>query len=1136
MASENNEFQTSLVVRNALDMGIAYAERFVSREYMSNLPDYDIIPFPVAVDKNGNRIDEYADIRLYRIAKLVLDKEENTTDKLASVYGAIHSINSTLMVVVKSTIDGVEFFLGTKNGDFADVSPTTAGQILKSTLKSNFPGSELIDAKTPEISTILKNVLQRRSEVATVSINPSLRDDDKEHFVQGFEKFLDAFSGKEYTAVLIAQPLDKYAVEEYKRGLEDLYSSLSHFSETTLAYGTSESKTVTENISRNFSEAINNSVSRSNGASQSHGSSSSRSNSWNSSSGYSGMFGNSSSGSGSSTTSGTTRTSGTNWSESATNGTTKSTGDQRGQSFGNTSSETKNITVTHTDKTVFRLLERIDEQLEKISLFESYGMWTSGAYFVSKYKQTSVAAANTFRALVLGDETRQEAFVNIWGTGNNNTPLLLQYVSAGRHPLIRIPEVNQFISQTVTPTSLVSGKELPISFGFPRTSLKGLIVNNVASFGRSVSNLNPSESNSKIRLGCVIHKGDKDERNSVELDIEEFTSHCFITGSTGSGKSNTTYHLLESIVKQGVNFLVIEPKKGEYKLEFGGLEGVNVFWTNTEKYSFLRINPFSFPKGIHVLEHMDRLIEIFGACWPLYNAMPAILKEATERSYVSCGWDLLNSRHFNIGKAKFPTFSDLLTQIPLVIKESDYSAQAKGDYSGALVTRVSSLTNGIMGQVFTSGCEIDDEVLFDQNTIIDLSRVGASETKSLIMGILVMKLNEYRISSNTAPNSNLKHITVIEEAHNLLRRVSMEQSGDSANVAGKSVEMISNSIAELRTYGEGFFIVDQSPTAVDVSAIKNTNTKIVMRLPDRNDIEVAGNAFSLNPEQINEIARLPRGVAIVSQSGWVEPILTGIDKSSGEYRDSNKSKNNLQGIALPFINAVLDQIDNQLFVDKKIKNLLREKEINPVQSDELFRIYRSFIEQPVDVISTPLQKAKFAVSVVGCIGLMEIYPIKKEGLDSFSQLLDILGEWRKMLYRALDEYAVFDSTDEKDFLIDSMLLIKADIERRKADIERRSGSKVIGVHQKAIIAGLLDLFPIKIESNKDDDYIYRTYRKWRDELCIFFDEYATFETIEDKKRIVDQLLYARAKTPGVYKNVYDAWVRRTEKVKKEKQE
>jgi DNA helicase HerA-like ATPase len=66
-------------------------------------------------------------------------------------------------------------------------------------------------------------------------------------------------------------------------------------------------------------------------------------------------------------------------------------------------------------------------------------------------------------------------------------------------------------------------------------------------------------------------------------------------------------------------------------------------------------------------------------------------------------------------------------------------------------------------------------------------------------------------------------------------------SGRESDLVGKSVEMITNTIAEIRTYGEGFIIVDQSPSSVDIAAIKNTNTKIVLRTPEAHDREaVAG--------------------------------------------------------------------------------------------------------------------------------------------------------------------------------------------------------------------------------------------------------------------------------------------------------
>lgn len=128
--------------------------------------------------------------------------------------------------------------------------------------------------------------------------------------------------------------------------------------------------------------------------------------------------------------------------------------------------------------------------------------------------------------------------------------------------------------------------------------------------------------------------------------------------------------------------------------------------------------------------------------------------------------------------------------------ETQLVQASKGDYVGSLVTRVESLTNGLLGQIFT-GNAIEDTVLFDENTIIDLSRIGSAETKALLMGVLVLKLSEYRQSTASGTNCPVKHITILEEAHNLLKRTSTEQGQESANVQGKSVEMISNSIMSI---------------------------------------------------------------------------------------------------------------------------------------------------------------------------------------------------------------------------------------------------------------------------------------------------------------------------------------------------
>ena len=152
------------------------------------------------------------------------------------------------------------------------------------------------------------------------------------------------------------------------------------------------------------------------------------------------------------------------------------------------------------------------------------------------------------------------------------------------------------------------------------------------------------------------------EKTIVSIDKESLASHTFVTGSTGSGKSNTVYQILNEANENGVKFLVVEPAKGEYKSVFGMESDVSVYGTNPAITPLLRMNPFCFTQGIHVFEHLDRLVEIFNVCWPMYAAMPAVLKNAIEQSYIDCGWDLVESVNA-YGENLYPTFADVSRNI-----------------------------------------------------------------------------------------------------------------------------------------------------------------------------------------------------------------------------------------------------------------------------------------------------------------------------------------------------------------------------------------------------------------------------------------------------------------------------------------
>lgn len=550
-----------------------------------------------------------------------------------------------------------------------------------------------------------------------------------------------------------------------------------------------------------------------------------------------------------------------------------------------------------TNFNIKHLLENLELQMKRYEQSTALGMWDFAAYVISEDQNVANNVAYSYLALTQGEESYvSQTAVSVWrgdmGERSDDAKEICSYLRELRHPLFGLdPNMSEEIPITnvyppiVSPTTSLSGKELAYALNFPQKSVTGLPVISCTEFGRDVVSYDlAKKDDSRINLGKVFHMNHI-ENMDVDISLKSLASHVFVTGSTGSGKSNTVYKLIKEAEANDIRFMVIEPAKGEYKNVFGNDKGVHVYGTNPQMADLLRINPFSFERGIHIYEHMDRLVEIFNVCWPMYAAMPAVLKKAIEKAYEDCGWNLISSEN-EYGDSLYPTFADVARNIKSIIDTSEYDTENKGAYKGSLLTRLESLANGINGLVFTTE-EISSDKLFDENVIIDLSRVGSNETKSLIMGMMVLKLQEYRMSRATRINDSLKHITVLEEAHNILKRTSTEQPTEGGNLVGKSVEMISNAIAEMRTYGEGFVIVDQAPGLVDMSAIRNTNTKIILRLPDQTDRELVGKAANLNEDQIKEIAKLPCGVGAVYQNEWIQPILCKVSKIDTEEAKYN---------------------------------------------------------------------------------------------------------------------------------------------------------------------------------------------------------------------------------------------------------
>lgn len=671
------------------------------------------------------------------------------------------------------------------------------------------------------------------------------------------------------------------------------------------------------------------------------------------------------------------------------------------------------ITQTFTNYNIKHSLDMLEEQMKRYEKSSALGMWDFAAYVIGEDQNIVNNVAHSYIGLTQGEASyMSRSSINLWrgdlGEDSRDAHEIYSYIKELRHPLFGInPELTELdpdlfvYPPIVSATTALSGKELSFSLNFPQKSVAGLPVLECAEFGRTVVTYDGNDGrNNTINLGRIFHMN-HEERTRIKLSSKSLTSHAFITGSTGAGKSNAVYQILDEVSNEGVKFLVIEPTKGEYKNVFGSREDVNMYGTNPRLNELLRINPFSFPREIHVLEHIDRIVEIFNVCWPMYAAMPAVLKDAIEKSYEDCGWNLIESTN-RYDESYYPRFADIERNVKTIIDASEYDTENKGAYKGSLLTRLHSLTNGLNGMIFCDD-EISCKMLFENNTIVDLSRVGSSETKSLIMGILVLKLQEHRMSSAKGMNSNLKHVTVLEEAHHILKRTSTEQNQEGANLLGKSVEMIANAIAEMRTYGEGFIIADQSPGLLDMAAIRNTNTKIIMRLPDKGDRELVGYAANLDDDQIKELAKLPCGVAAVYQNEWVQPVLCKVklyDAESVYY--SYMPEHNDVGIESledkKFIAEVLSS--GREVPDDELQNYIKPR-LNKIGLDASIKV------KALDMMVNPAEQPRMTKMAIIYDAL---FPTITEAVKTAYQETSEASVWTKYAEDAVHELGIDDMT------------------------------------------------------------------------------------------------------------------------------
>ncbi len=398
-----------------------------------------------------------------------------------------------------------------------------------------------------------------------------------------------------------------------------------------------------------------------------------------------------------------------------------------------------------------------------------------------------------------------------------------------------------------------------------------------------------------IDVGEILDRNHR-PAGPLVLPLDSLNRHVFVSGATGSGKSQTVRTLLEAATRAGIPWLVVEPAKAEYRLMAARLAGMGggVPGTDAGVSEVVRIRPGepdAIAAGLNPLEpapdengrrfplqtHADLVKALFIASFRSDEPFPQVLSAALTRVYEDAGWDLaLGETVAADANPGYPNLTDLQRAAIRIVQEVGYSQRITDDVLGFIKVRLSSLRLGTTGRFVQGGHQLDFGKLLRTNAVLEIEDVGDDSDKAFLMGTVLIRLVEHlRMVNRATPSgpATLRHLTVIEEAHRLLRRPEAPGSGASGGAAAHAVEMFAGLLAEIRAYGEGLIIAEQIPDRLIADVIKNSAVKITHRLPAADDRDAVGATMNMTQAQNRFLVTLKPGEAAVFADGMDFPLL-----------------------------------------------------------------------------------------------------------------------------------------------------------------------------------------------------------------------------------------------------------------------
>lgn len=831
-------------------------------EMKSDIPNFGQLP-QLALEKN-------LEYRFYRINEISESNASQYRMAMANVIAGLSDNHSAIVYLLSGSPSGIDLYIGVaSNEQYTD----DEAEMLRCAFEGNFFGADLYKLKEGSDTIILENIFKTTRYLGLITGVPSFNDeennlDGKDY--QGIEILVNTLIDARWQMVIVAEAGSDANI---KTSLEEIYELSTHLSEqikhsVQQSENRGSSKTETKGSSTSITHGTNTGKSEAQSKGISKGVNKTES------SGKSGSDWNKNT------------TTGTNDGSSEQNTITTNTGNSESTQTGNnysiaegtTNGESLSVTRERINKRNEQMQTHLnDTQIGRFMQGRSKGMYRAAIYICAENKAIYNRLSRSVLSIFQGSQPSYTPLnvhhMPIYNGVKLSDLLQLRHVEAKAF-LNEQPEsvILHSIPKSVHPNHIYAAtwlttRELALLAGLPNVELPGLKLRKSVSF--ALNTLEAQSHGHTINLGNIIQNGRELKHKNIEIPHDILNKHIFVTGVTGSGKTTTCMKLL---LETGFPFTVIEPAKTEYRALYAQDKNqeIEYYALGREDLSTFRLNPFELVSANqNLMGHISMLKATMCAVFPMEASMPFIVEQAIIEAYQEKGWDISNNVNYLIDNPwdktsdAWPTFSTMINKLDDVIKSAGMGKEFEEKYKGSLVSRLTSLTNGIKGTMINTPRSIDFNQLLDKKVVIELEELKDEEDKAFFMGLIIARFAEC-MKQRHKQNPDFKHITLVEEAHRLLSQP--EPGADGSKKLG--VEMFANLLAEVRKYGECLIIADQIPNKLVSDVIKNTNTKIVHRLFAADDRNAIGDAMGLNDEQKDFLPMLKAGETIIYSGGW----------------------------------------------------------------------------------------------------------------------------------------------------------------------------------------------------------------------------------------------------------------------------